>query len=414
MLFKNGPSINEIGLDQPSNLKRYLVVASSTMGMYMAVTHLYAIGPTIQPMEDEFGWSRDEITYSLVIINVIAMLLGPVVGVVIDRYGARHVAIPGALCYLASIAFLSTTGPDIMGWWIRAAVLGVSLSFATSTVWVTGSASHFSSNRGMVIAICLAGASLSAAVTPYITTILTDHYGWRMAYLWLAAGSLVVVLPCIVLWFTDARTDVDNAAKLANPVTGNSRRQILASLQYWQLALTGFLAISGLMGLAVHFVPMLNEGEVERTTAAGIAGLIGMGAIVGRLSCGFLLDRFHGGAIGCIILLLPVIPCLALSSLEGSILIWSISAIVIGLSLGAETDLIAYLATRFFGMKNYGFAFGSLLGFLSLGVGVGPWLGGLFFRIFESYHIFQNLLAGVFVISALLIGLIGRYPTARP
>ena len=106
--------------------------------------------------------------------------------------------------------------------------------------------------------------------------------------------------------------------------------------------------------------------------AAGVASLIGISSVVGRLGTGYLLDHFRASRVGAIIFLLPVVACTLLLTAGADPLAQSVAAVVIGLTLGSEIDVIVFLTSKHFGLKNFGAIYGGLL--TALSIGMAPWL----------------------------------------
>ncbi len=75
-------------------------------------------------------------------------------------------------------------------------------------------------------------------------------------------------------------------------IAGLSRCNGWSSSVYLRLITVTFFMGTSIMALIVHFVPILSARGVDMVQAAGIASLVGIAAIVGRLTTGFLLDRF--------------------------------------------------------------------------------------------------------------------------
>ncbi|HEX7743122.1 MAG TPA: MFS transporter, partial [Sphingobium sp.] len=94
----------------------------------------------------------------------------------------------------------------------------------------------------------------------------------------------------------------------------------------------------------------------------------------------------------------------------GSIPIASAAAIVLGLSLGAELDLVAYLATRHVGLRNFGLLFGVIAGLLSLATGTGPLIISHVYDITGSYNLVLWAYMPLCVVSAALFLGLGPYP----
>jgi MFS family permease len=152
---------------------------------------------------------------------------------------------------------------------------------------------------------------------------------------------------------------------------------------------------------------------MDRNTAAAAVGVMGITSIAGRLVTGLLLDRWNGPLIGAVSFGLPVIAACFWLNFDGTLLSAVVIAACLGLSLGAEIDIIAYLSTRYFGLKNYGAIFGTIVGVLAFGGGVGPTLAGLVYDKTHSYGIFAWATMPAFILSAAMIGSLGRYPALQ-
>ena len=159
---------------------------------------------------------------------------------------------------------------------------------------------------------------------------------------------------------------------MAAPLTGVSAAEGLRSLVFARLFVASVLFTFTIIALVVHFIPILTNAGSERLAAASVASLIGISSIVGRLGTGYLLDHFRASRVGAVIFLLPILACVLLLQGGPNALAQSAAAIVIGLTLGSEIDVIVYLTTKHFGMKNFGTIYGGLLTALSIGTAFGP------------------------------------------
>src|SRR5690606_17491232 len=93
------------------------LVLTSLLGVSLATIGTYSAGLFLGPLEAEFGWTRTQVTSGLLIYALIAVPLSPFVGVAIDRWGARRLAIPGSVATgLAFAAFAFTNGSQWL-WW---------------------------------------------------------------------------------------------------------------------------------------------------------------------------------------------------------------------------------------------------------------------------------------------------------
>jgi predicted MFS family arabinose efflux permease len=148
---------------------------------------------------------------------------------------------------------------------------------------------------------------------------------------------------------------------------------------------------------------MLMDSGLSPQQAGGVAGMLGITIIVGRLCVGALVDRFPAAYVGMSFLILPAIACLLLT--HGAPIP---AALLIGLAAGAEVDLLAYLVSRRFGMRNYGQIYGCQHALFSIGAGIGPVLLGAAHDRMGSYMGALNVDAVMILAGALVIGSLRR------
>jgi MFS family permease len=162
----------------------------------------------------------------------------------------------------------------------------------------------------------------------------------------------------------------------------------LQSSVFARLFLASTLFTFTIIGLVVHFIPILKNRGADAMAAAGVASLVGLFSIAGRLGTGALLDRFRASFVGAGAFLLPIAACLLLLYAGDNRAAQSAAAAVIGLTLGSEVDVIAYLTTRHFGLKNFGALYGGLLMALSIGTAFGPLAAAAMYDAYGSYELF--------------------------
>jgi MFS family permease len=91
----------------------------------------------------------------------------------------------------------------------------------------------------------------------------------------------------------------------------------------------------------------------------------------------------------------------------------TISALAVGLAAGAELDIIAYMTSRYFGMKHYGKLYGGQFVFFAIGSGAAPAVFGSAYDMTGSYEFILYSTAILFVLGALMMLLMGPYPVFR-
>jgi predicted MFS family arabinose efflux permease len=399
--------------------RSWTVVLAAALGFALSSVTIYSLGPFIVPLEQEFGWSRAQIASGMTIYSILGIVLTPLAGVVIDRLGPRRVGLFAILSYGITFCALSLATGSLAVW----IALWFLMSFASApmkpTTWTAGVSSVFDKGRGLAISVMLCGAALSSTLTPIYATWLIDNYGWRTAYVAMMGTFVAVVFPVVFLFFTSAVDRVrmaerdgtaDTDAEPAAVLTGLSWREGLLSWKFARLGGAAFVTTLVIISFVSNLIPIFSDVGISRGQAAGLAGLVGISTVVGRLLGGYLLDRINGSIVGGVSLLVPVVSALLVLAFPGSVPVASAAVLILGLSLGAELDCVAYLTTRHFGMKAFGTIFGVISGILAFATGLGPFLVNLGYDLTGGYTIALKAYVPLALLASALFFSLGRYP----
>ena len=383
--------------------------------MGMAAVVSYAGGLFIAPLEKEFGWSRTDIASAHLISAVATILLAPFVGFLVDRFGPRRIGIVAVIAVCGALSLFSLTTSNIWSWrllWVSMAAANV---IVQPMVWTSAVTGMFSAGRGLALAVVLCGSSMCSIITPPLTYWLIESFGWRLAWVGIAICWGMVVLPLVLMFFTSVQDKARRTAPLApigaRPSFISSFRGDVLTWRFMQLALAGFCVAIAVVSMAVMIVPILSSNGLSRGEAAGIASLLGISAIAGRLTIGQLLDHFEGRFIAAAAVAMPVIGSLILITMPGSVPAAAAAVLIFGLSLGAELDIMAYLTSRYFKAESFGMMFGTIGGFVGLAGATGPVILNRVYDLTQSYVPALWGILPVCVISATLFLLMGPYPT---
>jgi MFS family permease len=382
--------MTDLNLTARAEWRQYgMLPVVAALGYATSVIHIYGLGPYIEPIQDAFGWSRTQATSGLTIATVINAIFCIAIGMLVDRMGPRTVGLVGVLLTTGAFALLGTATGEQANWILLWCIMAFATLPVQATIWTSAVASRFATSRGMALAVTLSGASLAATVFPLLATWLIDTYGWRRAFMIEGGIWAAITFPLLLLFFRGARdvkpVDQQEAANLAPPLTGVSAAQGLRSLVFARLFVASMLFTFTIIALVVHFIPVLTNTGADRLAAASVASLIGISSVVGRLGTGYLLDHFRASRVGAVIFLLPILACALLLLAGTNPLAQSAAAIVIGLTLGSEIDVIVYLTTKHFGLKNFGTIYGGLLTALSIGTAFGPLAAAAVYDHWGSY-----------------------------
>lgn len=371
----------------------------------------YTHGVFVIPITEEMGWSRGATQFAFSFVMMSAAITAPFIGIIIDKYGARRLALFGLFALGFAFAGLSFTTDNILSYYALWIFMAVVAAGTFPVTWTRAINTWFDGRRGLALGLTMMGTGIAASIGPVYAATLIENFGWRDAYRGIGATLLIVSFPIAFLCFKERHHHAD--ADTPHPptlMTGVSPREALSGARFWILGFGMLFICFGVAGLIANLVPLLMDKGFLATEAAGYAGLVGINVIIGRLVVGYLIDRYWAPLIACIFLILPALSCLLLAVDQPAAIGISIAALMIGLAAGAELDLMAFLISRYFGLKNYGQLYGGLFIFFAVGSGAAPALFGVWYDVTGSYEIILYGTAALFVVGSAMMLLLGPYP----
>lgn len=391
------------------------VVIASMAGFSLSATFTFSFGAFIAPLEAEFGWSRAEISLGLTVITLTGGLLSPAIGILVDRWGPRRLGVPGCLAFAAFFGILGLTTDNIWVWWLLWFLMAFVFIAIKPLIWTTAVASTFEKQRGLALALALCGNGLASTFAPSLATWAIASYGWRMAFPIIGWAVGLCVFPILYFWLHSGADKARGRGKskvssAAPAIVGLPAREAFRTLQFTKLALAAFLFTVAAIGIVPNLIPILSSFDISRTQAALIAGAAGLASIAGRLVTGVLLDRVNPNIVAGVVVLLPIASCLLLLAVPGSIPVAFLAAIIIGVSLGSEVDVIAFMTARLFGTVAYGTIFGVISGLWAIATGFGPTLVNLSYDITGGYELALEAVIPLFAVTSLLLFTLGQPP----
>ena len=386
-----------------------LTVFASVVGLAFgpSVIAVLAISPFIPPIEAEFGWSRVQVSLAVTIVSYMIVLVSPLQGFLVDRFGPRKVVLTSIPLFALGLAGFYFQQNNLFTYY----ALWALIPFLSIGLWplgyLTAVSRWFDRRLGFALGCANAGIGVGSTIVPLIVTGLITAYGWREAFLGLAACVLFISWPVVFFGLREpSKTDAFAQQRAAQKAFGVPFQEAAREPTFFILTgaffLLGFTATS----LVTQQVPLLIEAGWTPTDAAYVASLFGFALLFARVFVGFIIDHLFapfvmmmvsiGGALACVIY--AVYP-------DAGVL----SAILLGLLLGAEFDVLAFLIKRYFGNVSYGRVYGVIFGVFYLGSGLGIYGLSQSRQTFGDYDTGLFIAAGVLVASAVLVWFLPKY-----
>jgi MFS family permease len=369
----------------------------------------------LKALVQDFHTTRSAISLAFSLHNLVAAFASPVLGRLVDRVGARRVILVATAIFAAlmiSNRFLTSTVRGVYIFNMLGAFIGIGCGpIAYSSVisrW-------FDRRRGSALAVMMFGVGLGASAMPSIIQRLIAAFGWRHAYAIYGVAMVLISLPVLIALLKDTPEEIgllpDGAQSSAlikkTEVDGLTWREARATRTFWSMVAGYFLLGASVHACVIHLSAMLTDRGITTQTAALASSVAGAGLLLGRVGSGFLLDRYFGPRLAVSFSIGAAIGILLL--LFGSGVSTFVGAFLVGLGMGAEGDIIAYLTSRYFGLKAFGEIYGYAFGSFVLAGACGALLMGIGFDRTGSYTIpLQGFLAAICV-AIVLFSRLGPY-----
>ncbi|WP_405921388.1 MFS transporter [Streptomyces sp. NBC_00122] len=407
---------------QPGRIHRaWFVAAVSFVTIIGAAGFASLPGLLIEPLHEEFDWSRGTIGLAVSVNLALYGLTAPFAAALMDRFGIRKV-VAGALTVIAggsaATVWMTASWQLVLFWGVLVGLGSGSMAMAFAA---TVTNRWFTARRGLVTGILTAAGASGQLVFLPLLSWLVEHHGWRPATVTVSLTALCVV-PFVWLLLRDHPADVDLApyggtyAQKPAPVPGAARRAVTVLVKaartgpFWLLAGTFAICGASTNGLVrTHFVPAAHDHGMPVTAAAGLLAVIGVFDVVGTVASGWFTDRFEARRLlavyyalrGVSLLFLPM---LLAPSVHPPMVFF---IVFYGLDWVATVPPTIALCREQYG-DDSAIVFGWVLASHQVGAAVVAFLGGLARDVFGSYDVVWYASGALCAMAALMAMVIRR------
>jgi len=367
-----------------TNFNRWTIVFAGALMGCVAVGTMFSLAVFLDPMTHDTGWSRAGISSAMTLNFLIMGVAGIGWGMASDRFGPRIVVLAGTVL-LGLALVLASRATSLLTFQLTFGILvGLASSafFAPVIATVTG---WFQTNRSLAVSLVSAGMGMAPmTISPFARWLITA-YDWRFAMLAIGIGAWLVLLPATLLLRTPPKAEAPLAAAETDPVGGGmTMRGALASPQFWILALTFFACCAAHSGPIFHMVSYAIVCGVSPMAAVSIYSVEGLAGLGGRVLFGVAADRLSVKPVLVAGLLVQAV-AIAAYSVVGELGQFYLLALIFGAAYGGVMPLYAVLAHDYFGQRNLGAVLGAATMLSSLGMALGPWIGGWIYDNYQDY-----------------------------
>jgi MFS family permease len=382
---------------------RWTIVGVGALMTCVAIGAMFSLAVFLGPMSASTGWGRATISTAMTLDFLIMGFAGFAWGTASDRFGPRIVVLSGAILLGAGL-LVASRAITPLGFQLGFGVLvGVAAGaffapmIATVTAW-------FDTQRALAVSLVSAGVGVAPMTVSPFAAWLISHYDWRTAMATIGVFAWILLIPAALL--------VRRAPPIENPTTttqiaGSGLKAALVSPQFLVLGMTFFFCCAAHSGPIFHVVSYAISCGVPTMAAVSIYSLEGLSGLGGRLLLGVAADRLGVKAVlicGLLVQSLAIMGYLFASRLNEFYLL----SLVFGAAYGGVMPLYAVLARDYFEQRLMGSVFGAVTMLSSLGMALGPVVGGW---VFDTYHDYRWLYIGSFVLAVGAAAIAVTFPT---
>ncbi len=361
----------------------WVIVAAGGLIGCIAAGAMFALAVYLQPMADDTGWSRADISAAMTFVFIIMGLSGFFWGMASDRFGARPVVLAGAALLGLGLAAASQASSPLMFQIAYGVMVGAAGGaffapiMATTTLW-------FEKNLGLAVSLVSAGMGMAPLTLSPLTGWLIGEHGWRTAMLIVSVIVVAIIIPAA---FLIRRPQERAPASSGPPLVQSGRSELsraLLSPQFIALAAAYFFCCGAHSGPIFHTISYAMMCGVPAMAAVSIYSVEGLAGLGGRLLFGVAADRIGVKPVlvtGLLVQALVIAAYVQVNQLEQ----FYAMAVILGAAYGGVMPLYAVLARGYFSPGIMGGVLGGATMASSLGMSFGPIAGGWAYDQFRTY-----------------------------
>ncbi|PWT88515.1 MAG: MFS transporter [Proteobacteria bacterium] len=405
-------------LTRPRMFYGWFVVTAAFAVMFVGFGSAYTFSAFLEPLQQDFGASRGSVSLVFSIAGFLYFALGILSGPLADRIGSRPLAVIGMLVVAAGLAAASAAGSLIQVY--LAYGLGVGLGVGCAYVPAIGAVQRwFIKRRGFASGLAVSGIGLGTLAMPPLASLLIATFGWRGAYLVLAAIAALLGGGFSLLIENDPRGrglgpdgDVSDSAAQSVNQAGSTVGEALRSARFVGLYLSCLICSFGDFVPFVHLVPYARDHGVATSSSVLLLGMIGVGSTAGRFLLGGLADRI-GRDRSLIMVLLGMALAMAIWATSASA--WALAgfAFVYGVFYGGWVAVLPAVVMDYFGGRNVSGIIGILYTSVAFGTLIGPSAAGFVYDATHSYTLPILISTTANIVAAVVVAMIPAWSGTR-
>ncbi|OLT21828.1 hypothetical protein BJF78_33845 [Pseudonocardia sp. CNS-139] len=350
----------------------WVVVGGSVLLTLQTGFIMNAFGAYLVAITADTGWAPGVISLGYAILQLGNGFLAPITGWCCARFGTRAVSRTGTLLVAAGFALAALVGEESQ---FIGAVIVIALGCSAAGIMplTVAVVQTIKERRTLALGLLPTGIAVGGLVVPLVTWAL-DGYGWRTTFLGVAAVIVLVSIPTSSVLPNDRVERAPVKKQKAPPADGHDLRSAMHTSTFWMLILGHGSALVAVSAVNLHLVPLMTHHHGIALSTAGLTvAIMSTTQLLGQVVTGLIGDRVDKRwfAACCMVVQTGVLLVLATVSDVGLVVA---AAAVHGIAWGLRGPVMTAMRADYFGTASFGTIIGWSMGFVSIGLVVGPLL----------------------------------------
>ena len=323
-------------------LKTWLPVVTAMLCFGLGVGLMAVYGFFVAPLSQEFGVGVAVLNIGPVALLLVPGILGAAIGKLADRLPIRRILLVGVSLSMLSLLAISQAPTLVL---VALGFLSFSLGLTLyGPVVINGlMVKLYPGLEARALAVAAIGMSLAAISLPLLVGSLLAHLDWRAALLCLAAGVLTVLWLAIIVGIPPGVVGTVPAAQDSTVAT------FYRNPAFWLIGLCVALGLNVAVVLGVSYPPYFASQGYTVADAGGFLAISGLSGLAGKSCLAWLGDATHYYAKWLVAaLLLLQIAGLGLLFMANDASGVVPAMCLLGFGIGAIVPLHPYLNSRYF------------------------------------------------------------------
>jgi MFS family permease len=378
-----------------------VVVAGGALQFLQSLLLNQAFGAYLAVLVTERGWSKTALSGAAALKSTEAAILGPVLGWMIDRFGAQGIIRAGIVTF--GIGFILLSQIDtLLGFYGAFIVIALGASMCSNQPVSVAIIQWFERNRARALSAVQFGSALGGMFVVVVAWSI-QTYGWRATALGSGILSILVGWP-LARMIRSRPGEGEGVDGIVPPPTGSglsvtptqrafTAREALRTRAFWFISIGHAFSLFVVSAINVHAITHLKEGlDYSIAQASLVLTVITIGQFFGVMAGWVIGEKFEKRLVAAVCMLMHSAGLLMITYATGPVVL-TIAALLHGTAWGLRGPFMSAMRADYFGRRSIGTILGLSAMILVIGQIGGPLVAGGFADATGDYRIGFTLLA---------------------